>query len=101
MVHVDNAPAHISRMRRNIFEHNPLKRLPHLPYPPDISPSDCYLFGKIKGVLIGQEIPGDISLLDAVTEFLNGISTDEFQRVFRSWIERLENVIHAEGGYAS
>jgi hypothetical protein len=41
-----------------------------------MSPSDFCLFEKVKGVLIGQEIPDEISLLDAVTE----ISTDELQR---------------------
>jgi hypothetical protein len=28
---------------------------------------------------------------------LNGISTNGLQRAFRSWIERVENVITAEG----
>jgi hypothetical protein len=37
MVHLGNAPAHNSRMTRNFFEHNPLKRLPYPPYSPDIS----------------------------------------------------------------
>jgi hypothetical protein len=37
------------------------------------------------------------AFLDALTEILNGISTDELQSVFRSWIERAENVIAAEG----
>jgi hypothetical protein len=46
MVHGDNAPPHNSRMTRNVFEHNPLKRLPHPPYSPDISPSDFYVLGK-------------------------------------------------------
>jgi hypothetical protein len=96
MVHVDNAPAHNSRMTRNFFEHNPLKRPPHPPYSPDIFPSGFYLFGKGEGMLIRQEIPDEISLLDAVTESLNGISTDELQRVFRSWVERIGNVIPAE-----
>jgi histone-lysine N-methyltransferase SETMAR len=77
MIHVDNALAHNSRMMRNFFEYNPLKRLHHPPYSPDISPSDFSLFGKVRGALIGQEIPDEISLLDAVTEILNGISTDE------------------------
>jgi hypothetical protein len=31
-----------------------------------------------------------------MTEILNGISTDELQRVSRSWIERVENVITPE-----
>jgi hypothetical protein len=62
---------------------------------------DFYLFGKVKGVLIGQEIPDEISLLGVATELLNGISTDELQRVFCTWIEGVENVITAKGGYAS
>jgi hypothetical protein len=39
----------------------------------------------VNGALIGQKIPDEISLLGAVTEILNGIPTDELQRVFRSW----------------
>jgi hypothetical protein len=101
MVHVDNAPAHNSRVTRNFFEHNPLKRLAHQPYSPDISPSDICLFGKVRGAPSGQEVPDDISLLDAVTEFLDEISTEELQHVFHIWIERVENGITAEGDYAS
>jgi hypothetical protein len=51
----------------------------------------------VKGVLIGQEISHEITLLDAVTGILNGISTDELQCIFRSWIERVENLITTEG----
>jgi hypothetical protein len=97
MVHVDNAPDHNSRMTRNFFEHNPLKRHAHRLYSPDICCSDIYLFGKVNGARTGQEIPDEISLLDAVTEYLNGISTEELQRVFHSWIERVKNLITAEG----
>jgi histone-lysine N-methyltransferase SETMAR len=101
MVRVDNAPTRNSRMTRNFVEHDPPKRLPHPPYSPDISPSDLYRFGKVKEVLIGQGIPDEIMRLYSVTEILNGISTDELQRVFRSWIKPIENVIPAEWGYAS
>jgi hypothetical protein len=52
-------------------------------------------------VRIEQEIPDEISLFDTVTGILNGISTDELQRIFRSWIERVEKVITAERSYAS
>jgi hypothetical protein len=48
MVHVDNAPAHKSRMTWNFFEHNPLKRLPHPSYLLDISPSYFYCFWESK-----------------------------------------------------
>jgi hypothetical protein len=101
MAYADNAPPDNSRMTRNFFEHNPLSRLHHPPYSPDMCPSDFYLFGKVKGVPIRQEIPDKISLLDAVTEILNRTPTDELQRVFRSWIERVETAMTADWGSAS
>jgi hypothetical protein len=55
------------------------------------------LSGQRSTPLIAQKIPDHISLLNAVTEFLNGISIGELQRVFRSWIARVENIIAAEG----
>jgi hypothetical protein len=101
VLHIDNAPAHNAKMTQNFCEHNPLKRLVHPPYSPDISPSDFYLFGKVKEALIGQEIPDEVGLLDAVTEILGGISGAELQAVFQDWIERVQKVIEADGGYAS
>jgi hypothetical protein len=66
-------------MTQHFFGHNPPKRLPHIPYSPEISPSDFFLFGKVKSVLIGREIPDEIDLLEAVAEFLNGISGAQLQ----------------------
>jgi hypothetical protein len=36
-------------MMGNFFDHNLLKRLPHPPYSPDISPSEFSFFEKVKG----------------------------------------------------
>jgi hypothetical protein len=77
VVHIDNALAHNSNMTQNLFRHSPLERLPYPPHSPDISPPDFYLFGKVKSVLIGREIPDEADLLEAVTEILNGISDAE------------------------
>jgi hypothetical protein len=98
-VHIGKAPAHNSRMIQNTFLHNPLKRLPHQSYSPDISPSDFYLFRKVKSALIGREIPDEINLPEDVTVILNGISDTELQCVFRSWIECVERVIDAGRDY--
>jgi hypothetical protein len=46
MVHIDNAPAHNSRITGNLFEDNSLKKLPHPPYLPGIFPSDLYFLTK-------------------------------------------------------
>jgi hypothetical protein len=42
-IDIDNAPAHKTRVTQHFFQYNPLKKLPHPPYSPDISPSDFYL----------------------------------------------------------
>jgi hypothetical protein len=69
-------------MTENFFGDNLLKRLPHLPYTPDISPLDFYLFGRVESARVGREIAGEIDLLEAVTEILNGTLDTELQRVF-------------------
>jgi hypothetical protein len=87
-VYIDNAPVH-----------NSLKRLSHPSYFLDIPPSDIYVIAKVKSALTGPEIPDEIDLLEEVTETLNGISGAELQRVFQSWIERVEKVIDAGGDH--
>jgi hypothetical protein len=70
-----------------------------LAYYPDIPPSDFYLFGKVKRVVIKREVSDEIDLIEAVSEILNDISDAELQRFFRSWIECVERVIDAGGDY--
>jgi hypothetical protein len=82
-VDIDNAAAHNTRVTQDCFEHNLLKRLPHPPYSPEISPADFYLFGKLKNALIGEEISDEIDRFGLVTEILSGISHDQLQAVFR------------------
>jgi hypothetical protein len=86
-------------MTQNLFGHSPLERFPYSHDSLDVSPLDFYLFGKVKSALIGREIPDETNLLEAVTEILNGISDAELQRVFRSWIGRVDKVIAAGGVY--
>jgi hypothetical protein len=73
--------------------------LSHRPYSFNLSPSDFYVFAKVKSPLIGPEIPDEIDLLEAVIEILNGISDAELQRVFRSRTECVEIVIDAARSY--
>jgi hypothetical protein len=74
-------------MNQNFSGYNPPKRLPLPACYPDVSPSDVYLFRKVKSALIRREIPDEIDLLEATTEIFNGISDAEFQCVYRNWIE--------------
>jgi hypothetical protein len=101
VIHIDNASAHNASVAQDFVEHNPLKRLPCPSYSPDISPSDFYLFGKMKNALIEGEVSDEIDLLEEVTEILSGISHDELQAIFRSWVERVQALIDANGDYLS
>jgi hypothetical protein len=80
-------------MTQNFFRYYPLKRLRHLRYSPDISPSDFDLFRKVKSALNEREILDEIDLSEAATKILNGISDAELQRVFANWIKRVEWVM--------
>jgi hypothetical protein len=101
VVHVGNAPDYHSKVTYNFFEHSWLKKLPCPLYLPGISLLDLYLFGKIKSSLIGQQIPDEIDLIEIVTQFLDGISDEELQAVFHSWIECVQNIIDANEGHRS
>jgi hypothetical protein len=94
-----NVSAHKATVTQNFVEHNPLEGLPHPAYSLIISPSDLYFFGKVKNALIESEISDEIDLLEVVTEILSGISHDELQAIFRSWVERVQAEIDANGDY--
>jgi hypothetical protein len=88
-------------MTQNFFGHNPMKRFLYPLYFPDVSPSEFYLFRKVKHSLIGQEIPDEIDLLEVATQISNGIPDTELHRVFRNWVEDVERVIGAGGDYST
>jgi hypothetical protein len=82
-VHVDNPPAQNSRVAQNPFGHTPPKRLSHPSHSLGTSPSDFYLFAKVKGALIGRKIPDEIELLKTVTDISNRIADAELRPAFR------------------
>jgi hypothetical protein len=43
---------------------------------------DFYRFGKVKGVLIGREIPDEMDLLEAGTEILNAFQVLNYDAPF-------------------
>jgi hypothetical protein len=55
----------------------------------------------VENALIGRELSDEIDLLEAVTEILSGVLYDELRAVFRSWVERVQGVMDANGDYLS
>ena len=66
----DNAPAHMSQVAMAAAPDCIFKVLPHLPYSPDLAPSDFYMFPKLKTNLRGNNFRSNEGVIDAVNEYL-------------------------------
>jgi hypothetical protein len=66
-----------------------LERMEHPPYSLDLAPCDFFLFGYVKGKLVGKqsEIPDDF--FSMVQNIIEGIHPDFLKSVFESWKGRL------------
>jgi hypothetical protein len=73
--------------------------VPHRPYRPDLAPSDFWLFGYVKTSLVGQTFEESGQLLEAITEFLNGVQPPEVVAVSDHWVERVWWVLENNGDY--
>jgi hypothetical protein len=100
VVHADNA-RHTSNRTREFMERNNLRSALHRPFSPYLAPSDCLLFGYIKGKL---EQTGSTEKDDLLAEILElligiGISGKVLKAVFIEWEKRLQICIDAGGEY--
>jgi hypothetical protein len=87
-----------------LFIENQLLSVPHLPYSPDLAPSDFWLFRRIKTGLAGRSFaePEELFFLSrGIQKFLEGIPAAELTVVFEGWIDRVRWVIAYNGQYYS
>jgi hypothetical protein len=68
-----------------------MKHAPHLPYSPDLAPSDFFLFGYVKGKLMGYRAETPSELLARIRVILAEIPRETLNAVFLEWMERLQN----------
>jgi histone-lysine N-methyltransferase SETMAR len=68
----DNTRLYVESATR-VYGRNSLRKAPHLPFSPDLAPSDFFLFGSIDGKLQGTEFMEKGDLLGEIREILNGI----------------------------
>jgi hypothetical protein len=69
------------------MQQNAMRRIPHLPYSPDLTPSDFYVFDYIKQLLLGCEFTDRDSLLQGVRDILGDIEKATLEGVFGNWME--------------
>jgi hypothetical protein len=98
-VHSDNAWPHTAKMSRDYIGLNRMKQAPPPRYSPDLAPSDFFLFGDVKGKLVGYCAETPSQFLVHIRVILTAIPRETLKAVFLEWIERLQKRAQADGEY--
>jgi hypothetical protein len=97
IVHSDNTLPHTARQTLDFIATSGMVQALHLPYLPDLAPSDFYLFGYLKGRLQGQTFEDGDRLFDAIMTLTATIEKVTLERVFLEWMEILRRCIETNG----
>jgi hypothetical protein len=76
-----------------------MKQAPHPRYSPDLAPSDFFLFGYVKGKLMGYRAETPSELLVRIRVILAEIQRETLNAVFLEWIERLQKCVQVDSEY--
>jgi len=89
----DNAPTHRVLATQNLLAYLDFQCLDHLPYSPDLAPSDYHLFpGLKKKQFKGRQFSSDAEVIAAAQIWLDGQPTDFFSG-FKSESNGLRSVL--------
>ena len=83
----------------NIWPKKKDTTLYRIPYSPDLSPPDYFLFPKFKMKLKGFHFADDPEIQEAVTDELKRIQKQEFSAAFEKLYDRAKACIYANGAY--
>ena len=95
----DNAAAHKSAMVQEYPKESGLYVLDHLPYSPDLSPCDFWLFPRLKEMLAGHRFESRCAIGSAVYQRLQHISKKNYRAAFRKWVDRCKMCVEADRAY--
>ena len=70
----------------------------HPPYSPDLTPSDFFLFPRMKKVLKGKHFAQVEAVKQKMADTLKGIKIEEFKNCFEQWKNISLGVLHQMGG---
>ena len=88
----DNASSHKCEVVKSFLAYEKVKVLNHLPYSPDLSPCDFFLFPRLKKMLSGNKYTSRSSLGSAIYQCLQQIPKEDYLSAFRDLVKRLKNV---------
>ena len=76
-----------------------IKTVPQLPYSPDLSPCDFWLFPKLKEKLRGCRYETIEEIKEAMTKVIDILTQEDFHGAFQKLLEQYNNCIAARGDY--
>ena len=84
-----NAPVHTALSIQQFFTQNGMNPMPHLPYSPDLTPSNCFLFVCLF-VSLCEKSPQRETFCqcgkgETMAEVLKDIKIDKFKNCFEQW----------------
>jgi histone-lysine N-methyltransferase SETMAR len=82
-LHGDNARPHTAKVLTHYITRNEMKRARHLPYSPDLAPSDFFLFDFVKRKLMGYRAESESEPLVRIRVILAEIPRDVLNALFR------------------
>ena len=83
LLHHDKAPVHSALLTRFLTDNN-MTVVPHLPYSPDLAPSDFLLFPKLKMKLKGRRFKTLEEIQAESQAVLNALRENYFQECFKN-----------------
>ena len=93
--HQDNAPVHNSILVTDHLTKMGIYTVPHPPYSPDLTPSDFWLFPKLRGCRY-ETIE---EMKEAMTKVIDTLTQEDFYGAFQKLLERYNKCIAAGGDY--
>jgi hypothetical protein len=99
MLHFDNAPIHCTITVRDRMAAAELERMAHPLYSPGLAPCKFFLFGYIKGKVVGKQYETLEDLVSKVKNIIEDIRPDVLKSVFESWKGRLLDCWNSSGEY--
>jgi len=92
------APAHRSVVVKDFLEKN-MTTLEYPPYSPNLTPTDFYLFPRLKSAWKGRRFCDDVGIIKNATEGLKRYSQNGFQECFQHLYSNQQKCTYANGDY--
>ena len=98
-LHHDNAPSHTSLVVQQFLVEKSIPVITQPPYPPDLAPSDFWLFPTLEMGLKGTRFATMEDIESNATAELRKIPKEVFRRCFQQWQDQRSKCARAQGSY--